>query len=81
MSTAMHRPRMPAIALLLFTAPFIDPIDASSTGCAPSQLLPLLAGGDWEGVARTCPDARLNNPTPTLPCMQGREQVAQECCA
>ena len=37
-------------------------------------LLPLLVGGRREGVAHTRLSARLNNPTPTLPCEQGREQ-------
>jgi hypothetical protein len=34
-------------------------------------LLPLLAGGDWEGVAFD-PWKKID-PTPALPCKQGRE--------
>ena len=39
---------------------------------APLLLLPLLAGGGWEGVKLLIlwPE---RDPTPTLPCEQGRE--------
>jgi hypothetical protein len=36
-------------------------------------LLPLLAGGGWEGV-KLLIFATKNDPTPALPCKQGREQ-------
>jgi hypothetical protein len=36
-------------------------------------LLPLLAGGGWEGVKLLISFAK-SDPTPTLPCKQGRER-------
>jgi hypothetical protein len=36
------------------------------------MLLPLLAGGGWEGVRLLTFWAK-SDPTPTLPCKQGRE--------
>jgi hypothetical protein len=36
-------------------------------------LLPLLAGGGWEGV-KLLIFATKSDPSPTLPCKQGREQ-------
>ena len=39
---------------------------------ARALLLPLLAGGGWEGVKLLIFGAK-SDPTPTLPCKQGRE--------
>jgi len=40
---------------------------------ALALLLPLLAGGGWEVVKLLIFEAK-SDPTPTLPCEQGREQ-------
>jgi hypothetical protein len=48
-------------------------IEAAWREAVSALLLPLLAGGGWEGVAL---DLRAkSDPTPALPCEQGREHI------
>ena len=49
---------------------------ASASASVSALLLPLLAGGGWEGVTLLIFEAK-SNPSPTLPCKQGREHLSR----